>query len=210
MAVEESSGSVSGHAENSAASFTRRQVLAISGMTSVAAAFITNINTITDWSERMLRALDILPEPPRPHREAVLHFVRVGARDVTPVQAAELVDRPIGAGFPQERRKWLGLMIAYRAEFKGLDNEPCTVKWTLLTDENVPVFDSYWTTVNALGWPSEGWDPEATDSDVQEGDIWVPYIDEGRYYVAVAIHDSRNEQLAEMSTEPFVVVDKGG
>jgi hypothetical protein len=178
---------------------TRRQLarvwaVAVAGI-SAASAVLINIEKIGEFGVRQYKRIfpDPTPTPtPRPLRQAVLHFARIGARDVTLAQVAALSRRPLDDNYPPERHSWRGLVTDYRVEFQGLHNQRCTVHWSLFNDANALVSDSYWKTVDAAAWPNEAWIPETTNSDVQEGDVWIPYVAPGTFHIALVVKDARN------------------
>ncbi len=89
-----------------------------------------------------------------------------------------------------------GQLVSYRIEFQGLPGRRCEVRWTLYdaeTRERVP--DGAWKTNHALGWPDGYWTVEAPERDVGQGEVFVPHVAPGEFFVELEAYDDRGIRL---------------
>jgi hypothetical protein len=102
-----------------------------------------------------------------------------------------------------------GELLAYRVEFSGFAGKTCVLTWTLYDAETLtPVPDGYWQTVHTPAFPQGALIVE-TDDDAVNGEVWIPHVAPGRYYVDLEVNPpdtKRKDFLARARlSEPFVV-----
>jgi hypothetical protein len=185
--------------------WSRRRV--IGAVTAVSAAVI-GLSQFTSSVEHLAGILPGVDDQPPTALKAEIADLTVVAHDVP--LAAVYRDLSLSSdGVSAADLATEGELLAYRVEFSGFAGKTCVLTWTLYDAETLtPVPDGYWRTIHAPAFPQGALIVEA-DDDAVNGEVWIPHVAPGRYYVDLEVNPpdpNRKDFLAwARLAEPFVV-----